>query len=59
MHEFPRVIPGKRAVLREDMVPMLEPGGYAAGIGGARLEWMFRVTATGSEVLSGFDHRLR
>ena len=35
---------------------MLEPGAYAAGVGGVRLEWMYLVTATGNEVLSGFPH---
>jgi Xaa-Pro dipeptidase len=58
-HEFPRLVPRERAVLAQDMVLMVEPGAYKAGIGGARLEWMFRLTATGSEVLSPFRHLLR
>jgi Xaa-Pro aminopeptidase len=38
---------------------MVEPGAYRPGIGGVRLEWMFRVTSSGNEVLSPFDHVLR
>jgi Xaa-Pro aminopeptidase len=56
VHEWPRIVPGAPAVIREDMVLMLEPGAYAAGVGGVRLEWMFLVTASGNEVLSGFPH---
>jgi Xaa-Pro dipeptidase len=55
-HEWPRIVPGESAVIREGMVIMLEPGAYAAGVGGVRLEWMFLVTASGNEVLSGFPH---
>ena len=56
VHEWPRIVPDAPAVIREDMVLMLEPGAYAAGVGGVRLEWMFLVTASGNEVLSGFPH---
>ena len=56
VHEWPRIVPGEPAVLREGMVLMLEPGAYAAGVGGVRLEWMYLVTASGNEVLSGFPH---
>jgi Xaa-Pro aminopeptidase len=56
--EHPRIVPGADAVLAPEMVLMLEPGAYAAGVGGVRLEWMFRVTETGNEVLSGFAHVL-
>ena len=56
VHEWPRIVPGEPAVLREGMVLMLEPGAYAAGLGGVRLEWMYLVTASGNEVLSGFPH---
>jgi Xaa-Pro dipeptidase len=55
-HESPRVVPGETATVREGMVLMLEPGAYAAGVGGVRLEWMYLVTATGNEVLSNFPH---
>jgi Xaa-Pro dipeptidase len=55
-HEPPRVVPGETATVREGMVLMLEPGAYAAGVGGVRLEWMYLVTATGNEVLSNFPH---
>jgi Xaa-Pro dipeptidase len=56
--EHPRIVPGASAVLAPEMVLMIEPGAYVAGLGGARLEWMFRVTETGNEVLSGFAHVL-
>ena len=44
---------------REGMVLMVEPGAYDPTVGGVRLEWMYLVTATGNEVLSGFPHALR
>lgn len=59
IHESPRIVPGEPAVIREDMVLMLEPGAYEPGVGGVRLEWMYLVTATGNEVLSGFPHAQR
>jgi Xaa-Pro dipeptidase len=55
-HESPRVVPDEPTTIREGMVLMLEPGAYAPGVGGVRLEWMYLVTATGNEVLSGFPH---
>ena len=58
MHEWPRIVPGETAAIREGMVLMLEPGAYAPGVGGVRLEWMYLVTASGNEVLSGFPHTL-
>jgi Xaa-Pro aminopeptidase len=57
--EFPRVVPGEPARLEPGMVLMIEPGAYAPGIGGARLEWMFLVTETGNEVLSPYGFPLR
>ncbi len=56
VHESPRVVPDEPTTIREGMVLMLEPGAYAPGVGGVRLEWMYLVTATGNEVLSGFEH---
>jgi Xaa-Pro aminopeptidase len=56
VHESPRVVPGEPTMIREGMVLMLEPGAYAPGVGGVRLEWMYLVTATGNEVMSGFPH---
>ncbi len=52
--EYPLIVPEEAAVLRPGMVLMVEPGAYAAGIGGARLEWMFLVTESGNEPLSTF-----
>ena len=57
--EFPRVVPGEPAPLEPGMVLMIEPGAYAPGVGGARLEWMFLVTENGNEVLSPYDVALR
>jgi Xaa-Pro aminopeptidase len=59
VHEWPRIVPDQDVVLREGMVLMLEPGAYDPEHGGVRLEWMYLVTATGNEVLSGFPHTLR
>jgi Xaa-Pro dipeptidase len=52
--EFPLIVPEERATLQPNMVLMLEPGAYAPGTGGVRLEWMFQVTETGNEPLSDF-----
>jgi Xaa-Pro aminopeptidase len=56
IHEFPRIVAEETAVLEPDMVLMIEPGAYVPGVGGVRLEWMFRVTRTGNEVLCPFEH---
>jgi Xaa-Pro aminopeptidase len=58
VHEWPRIIPGHEARLEPGMVLMLEPGAYASGVGGVRLERMFLVTETGNEILSDFEHVL-
>jgi Xaa-Pro aminopeptidase len=52
--EHPRLVRGARALLEPGMVLMVEPGAYAARVGGVRLEWMFLVTETGNEVLSPY-----
>jgi Xaa-Pro aminopeptidase len=54
--EHPRIVPGEDARLEPDMVLMIEPGVYVPGAGGARLEWMFRVTEGGNEIMSPYDH---
>lgn len=56
VHEWPRILPVEGALLREDMVMMVEPGGYQPEIGGVRLEWMIHVTATGAAPLAPFGH---
>jgi Xaa-Pro dipeptidase len=56
VHEFPRLVAGERASLETDMVLMVEPGAYVPGVGGVRLEWMFRLTRDGNQVLSPFEH---
>lgn len=58
VHEYPRLIPGETAQLREGMVILLEPGAYQPGIGGVRLEWMFEVTADGVTPLTDFPLEL-
>ena len=59
VHEWPRIVPGQEVTLEPDMVLMVEPGAYEPGVGGVRLEWMYLVTETGNEVLSGFPHTMR
>lgn len=56
VHEHPRIVPHATEVLRADMVLMVEPGAYDPELGGARTEWMLRVTDTGCEVLTDFMH---
>jgi Xaa-Pro aminopeptidase len=54
LHEEPYITPASETVLQEGMVFALEPGVYAAGIGGSRPEDMILVTATGAEVLTHY-----
>jgi Xaa-Pro aminopeptidase len=58
VHEWPRIVPGQKVTLEPNMVLMVEPGAYEPGVGGVRLEWMYLVTDTGNEVLSGFPHTM-
>lgn len=60
LHEEPYIARGSETILEENMVFALEPGVYAAGIGGSRPEDMLLVTATGCEVFthSPRDHDL-
>lgn len=55
VHEYPRIVPYETAPVRENMVLMVEPGAYRQGVGGVRLEFMFRVTATGARAMSKFQ----
>ncbi len=57
VHEWPRLVAYERETLKEDMVIMVEPTALDPDIGGVRLEYMLRVTATGCEVLTDFAHR--
>lgn len=57
VHEWPRLVSYEREALKEDMVIMVEPTALDPAIGGVRLEHMLRVTATGCEVLTDFEHR--
>ena len=54
VHEWPRLVPNDDALIEENMVLMVEPGGYLPEIGGARTEYMLLVTANGVENLSDF-----
>jgi Xaa-Pro dipeptidase len=56
VHEFPRLVPYENSSFQEDMVVLVEPGAYDPEIGGVRSEYMLRVTATGCEVMSPFEH---
>jgi Xaa-Pro aminopeptidase len=55
-HEEPRIVPGADTVLQPNMVLALEPAVYVPGLGGVRLEHVFRVTAGGAELLSKYPH---
>lgn len=57
-HEEPRIVPYNEARLEPDMIVALEPGTYAPEFGGLRLEYIYRITKTGSERLSGYKHAL-
>jgi len=57
-HEWPRIVEHETGALEAGMVLMIEPGAYLPGVGGARVEWMFRITDTGNEVMSTFKHVL-
>ena len=54
LQEEPYIKPDSDIILKEGMVLALEPGIYAAGIGGCRPEDMLLVTATGAEVLTHY-----
>ena len=54
LHEAPFIDAAATTLLEENMVFALEPGVYAAGIGGSRPEDMLRVTADGAELLTHF-----
>jgi Xaa-Pro aminopeptidase len=51
-HEEPRVVPNHVMELEPDMVLVLEPGIYLAGVGGVRLEDAYLVTHDGCELLT-------
>ena len=55
VHEWPRLVPGQKAIIEPGMVLMVEPGCYHPEIGGVRVEQMFLITEGGHEVLSPFD----
>lgn len=57
VHEWPRLVAYERETLKENMVIMVEPTALDPEVGGVRLEHMLRVTATGCEVLTDFEHR--
>lgn len=54
VHEHPRIVPYETTIIEENMVLMVEPGAYVPDVGGVRLEFMLRVTATGAETMATF-----
>ena len=57
-HEEPRICPYNTLALQPNMIVALEPGIYFKDRWGMRLEYVVRVTGTGAEVLSKFQHTL-
>ncbi|MCJ8323416.1 MAG: aminopeptidase P family protein [Rhizobiales bacterium] len=55
VHEYPRLVADETALFEKNMVIMVEPGSYIPNIGGARCEYMLRVTSTGSEIMAKFE----
>jgi Xaa-Pro aminopeptidase len=58
VHEFPRMSPSSRVVLKPGMVVTVEPGIYLPGWGGVRIEDDLLVTRTGHEVLTHVPKQL-
>lgn len=56
VHEHPRLCEIETATIQPGMMLMVEPGAYHPDIGGARVEWMLHVTATGCEPVCPFPH---
>ena len=54
VHEHPRLCDAETMTVQAGMVLMVEPGAYHPEIGGARTEWMLRVTAAGCEPMCPF-----
>jgi Xaa-Pro dipeptidase len=57
VHEWPRIVGYERETLKKDMVIMVEPTALDPDVGGVRVEYMLRVTTTGCEVLTDFEHQ--
>lgn len=56
--EPPWFIPGNETTIREGMVCVIEPGIYARGIGGMRIEDLYRITTKGFRKISKFPYGL-
>lgn len=54
IHEWPRIGPKSRDILRKGMVATVEPGIYLRGWGGIRIEDMVLVRKNGCEILTSF-----
>jgi Xaa-Pro aminopeptidase len=58
IHEAPWLRADATAVCRSDMLTTIEPGVYLPGVGGIRIENLYRVTDTGNECLGNLPTAL-
>lgn len=59
VHEWPNISPYNNNVVEEGMIFTIEPGIYISGWGGARIEDMVLVTASGCDILTEMSKELQ